>query len=113
MMDGPTLITLPPHLREKIRDILVADVQLPANTRDQLAAVDVKPISGEIDVSASDYKEKHKTKPQSEGREVVEDCIDEEVLLRLARWADGDGRNRLKKAGIGKCCQMVPPDCQV
>lgn len=88
------LVILPPHLIEKIRAILAADLELPETLRSELQAGLDQPlpppplddvVDSSVTVSAS---------PQT---------IDILVLERLSRWVSSDeNKSSLKKHQIGK-----------
>lgn len=83
------LVIVPPHLIERIKAILVADLELPEELRAELKA----------------GLEQPEPTPSVEGDESVPQrpaTIDINVLERLSRWATSDDHESvLRAAGIG------------
>ncbi|WVQ84314.1 hypothetical protein IAT38_006466 [Cryptococcus sp. DSM 104549] len=111
----PTLLTLPPQLREAIIDILTLGEDLPADLRDSLAAAaDSQAVSLDppvlADVDAAVEPEETVSGPKDESEDVVEKplefavvppTIELEVVERLSRWATGQkGLAALKRHGL-------------
>ncbi|GFZ48669.1 hypothetical protein JCM24511_06418 [Saitozyma sp. JCM 24511] len=108
-----TRLTLPPHLLETIKQLLIADVELPSDLRRDLeaalssaavVAVDAQRTVPDTergqerpeDSSGGHYPEGAEVSEAAE--EVVPPTIDVEVLEQLSRWAtSNDGRALLKR----------------
>jgi hypothetical protein len=115
-----TRLTLPPHLLETIKQLLIADVELPSDLRRDLdaalssaavVAVDAQRTVPDTErgqerpevSSGSDYPEGAEVSEAAE--EVVPPTIDVEVLEQLSRWAtSNDGRALLKRKRLGADC---------
>jgi hypothetical protein len=112
-----TRLTLPPHLLETVKELLIADVELPSDLRRDLEAALSSATRPAVvaqravleaererarleDSSGSDYPERGEASVGA--AEVVPPTIDVEVLEQLSRWAtSNDGRALLKRKRLG------------
>lgn len=89
------LVIVPPHLLERIRQILATDLELPEDLRADLQA-GLDRSSSELETEVDESKSQRPL------------TIDIDVLERLSRWVNSDDReSTLQTAGLGKSDQST------
>jgi hypothetical protein len=103
-----TLVTLPLHLLETIKQLLATDVELPSDLRRDLdaattdAAIAPVSVDAELHAKEDDCQEGLGNSGEESRLETQPPIIDVELVERLSRWADGDeGRVSLRRRGLG------------
>jgi hypothetical protein len=115
-----TRLTLPPHLLETIKQLVIADVELPSGLRRDLdtAVSSATVVAVEAQRAVPDTeRERERTDDNSKSdhpegsealggaKEVVPPTIDVEVLEQLSKWAtSNDGRALLNRKRLGADC---------
>ena len=106
-----TALTLPPYLVDRIKDILLRDVDIPRGLRRELQstldAAEVQP--GELDAAHGNGLKQDVTDVSegADGEKVKTDVappptIEIEMVERLARWSTtAEGEKRIRKAKLG------------
>ena len=108
-----SLLTLPPHLLERIADILRADVDLPRGLRTSLESAKGEAEGfGAVQSTAEDKTEGRRDQDEdgvsaTPRAEVA--VIEIAVVERLAKWsASTEGAHRIRKAKLGECLVARP-----
>ena len=96
-MDAVTRITLPPHLIEKIQLLLAEDIDLPKDLRAELSQA-VKLRDDEASPILDSARDETASVP----------TIEEDLLLRASRWAQGAGAAALSRHNLCMSICIVP-----